>query len=490
MPRGTYTLQDYAFDKQFDAELLREWGVETGTDERGKMVVVIPYRDQDGRLLRNRFRAARDAMYWEGRKLSTHLYGLDRLAKADPQRPVLLVEGESDCHAAWHHDVVAVGVPGANMWRSEWTEFFEGRDVYVWQEPDPGGETFVRKIGPDLPHAKLVIADEVKDLADLHKAKGNDFRQALQDLLDQAVPIGAGAPIVRLDAALGATVERVIERARRPVDAVPTPLESWNRVCRDAGGGSGLARGWHIVLAGSTGHGKSLAALNLTDTAIRHGERVAYITLEMSQEQLISRLMAIQSGIPVRRLEPGDDFVLADAQSAKMRMHELYERTGGCVYVNCAPIYKLDDIEAAMRYARAVRDCRYMIVDYLQLAWHGAASTMFENIHAVSHRIRQLAAELEVVSVGLSQLNRETSKGQETPKPHGLFGGSPLENDADQVAILNHAKSERGAHEQRTELIIAKNRHGPHARIPVRFDYRNLRLQEEALEGENDWRAA
>ncbi len=383
MPRGTYTLQDYAFDKQFDAELLREWGVETGTDERGKMVVVIPYRDQDGRLLRNRFRAARDAMYWEGRKLSTHLYGLDRLAKADPQRPVLLVEGESDCHAAWHHDVVAVGVPGANMWRSEWTEFFEGRDVYVWQEPDPGGETFVRKIGPDLPHAKLVIADEVKDLADLHKAKGNDFRQALQDLLDQAVPIGAGAPIVRLDAALGATVERVIERARRPVDAVPTPLESWNRVCRDAGGGSGLARGWHIVLAGSTGHGKSLAALNLTDTAIRHGERVAYITLEMSQEQLISRLMAIQSGIPVRRLEPGDDFVLADAQSAKMRMHELYERTGGCVYVNCAPIYKLDDIEAAMRYARAVRDCRYMIVDYLQLAWHGAASTMFENIHAV-----------------------------------------------------------------------------------------------------------
>jgi replicative DNA helicase len=83
-----------------------------------------------------------------------------------------------------------------------------------------------------------------------------------------------------------------------------------------------------------------------------------------------------------------------------------------------------------------------------------------------------------VVMVGLSQFNRETSKNKERPQIQGLMGGSPLENDSDQVVLLNHAKVEKRGHFTDTEALLAKNRHGPAADIPVMWDYRTLTLTE------------
>jgi replicative DNA helicase len=476
-PPTGYTVEQYAEEKVLNLKLLREWGVETGTDGRGKTVVVIPYRDEHGNLLRNKFRGPKGAKWWEGRNRPVHLYGLDRLP-ADQERPVFVVEGESDCHAAWHHDVLAVGVPGASAWRPEWAKYLRGRTVYVWQEPDKGGEEFVRKVGADLPKAKVIIADGTKDLADLHMAKGDKFRQALHALTESAMPVGSERPLVTFDPAVGGTLDRLIRDAERPVDAVPTPLPAWNAVCRDEGGGVGLARSWHVILAGNTGQGKSLAALNLAATALEHGERVAFVSLEMSERQLLTRLLAICSGKPIRRLEPGKELVLEDVRSAASYLNELYERTGGCLYVNRAPIAKLQEIAAAIRYQHEVHGCRYFILDYLQLAWTGSATSLFENIQEVSNAVRQLAVDLNVVSIGLSQYNRETGKENASPRPQGLMGGSPLENDADQVALLDHSKFKRTPTGAATDILIGKNRHGPQTRIPVAWDYTSLRFNE------------
>ena len=102
-----------------------------------------------------------------------------------------------------------------------------------------------------------------------------------------------------------------------------------------------------------------------------------------------------------------------------------------------------------------------------------------ENTMQVSHAVRQLAVDLRVVMIGLSQLNRETVKGRTTPQPQGLMGGSPLENDADQVVLLNHAKYKRTPTGATTELLVAKNRHGPQVRVPVVWDYGTLKLRQE-----------
>lgn len=242
-PRG-YTVEQYADEKGFTLPLLARWGVCTGQDDKGRAVVVIPYRDKDGAVLRNKLRGANGAKWWEGKHRPVYLYGLDQLHAAASERPVILVEGESDCHAAWSQDVLAVGVPGATAWRSEWRQYLDGRTVFVWQEPDAGGERLVRSLAADLPKARVILADGVKDLADLHRREGKNFRQALYAMMESAVPIGVAQPPVTFDPVLGATLEEFIRDAQRPVDAVPTPLPTWNQSCRDEGGGVGLARGW------------------------------------------------------------------------------------------------------------------------------------------------------------------------------------------------------------------------------------------------------
>ena len=150
-PQTGYDIEEYALEKGFSVALLHEFGVETSIDENGRSRVTIPYRDENGDLLRNKCRGrkyanGKNAAWWEGTGLPTYLYGIDRLAAADQAQPVILVEGESDCHAAWHHDTLAVGVPGANGWKTEWAHYLKGRNVHVWQEPDDAGEQFVRRI--------------------------------------------------------------------------------------------------------------------------------------------------------------------------------------------------------------------------------------------------------------------------------------------------------------------------------------------------------
>jgi len=123
------------------------------------------------------------------------------------------------------------------------------------------------------------------------------------------------------------------------------------------------------------------------------------------------------------------------------------------------------------------------IVDYMQLARVIGVSNMLEGVTVISSEVRGTGADLKIVSIGLSQFNRETSKDYENPPtPQGLMGGSPLENDSDQVLLINHAKYERNAlsNTARQEFILGKNRHGPAGPINCLWEYDTLRIREIA----------
>lgn len=267
-------------------------------------------------------------------------------------------------------------------------------------------------------------------------------------------------------------------KATAPVDAVPTPFPAWNAACRDEGGGEGLARGWHVVVAGKSGSGKSVLALNMAAAALRAARQVCYLSLEMSQTQLVTRLVAIMTGYRIRALERGRTY---DARIAETAHSDFETINTGCIVVNRHPIQSLADIATVFRkMARSEGSFDVFITDYLQLAWAGTAKSMLENITEVSHTIRGLAHELGVVSIALSQYNRATSANKdERPTPEGLMGGSPLENDADQVALLDHTSYERSGQQSATgKLILGKNRHGPLLDIPVHFNYETLQITE------------
>ena len=262
-------------------------------------------------------------------------------------------------------------------------------------------------------------------------------------------------------------------------DAVPTFLPSWNACCRGEGAGIGLARGWFVVLAGATGAGKTLLALNLVLEALKAGEQCLFLTLEMSWEQLITRLRAILTNESVQRLEWGEQFSEPAAKEADAALLDL----PGHLYFNSQPIWKLEDVRDLMRLYAEERGVRYFIVDYLQLVSPGDTERMYEAVTKVSQQLRYAAQELNAVCVAVSQYNRQTSANRhERPIVQGLLGGSSIENDATQVLLLDHSRYKRKELDPiaKTYLLLAKNRHGySDGEIPIAIDNRTLRIREQ-----------
>lgn len=327
----------------------------------------------------------------------------------------------------------------------------------------------------------------MKDLADLHRDQGKNFKPALRQMMDSAklasVALSTPQPETKFVQLSGDTLDRLREQKLKPIDAVPTPLPTWNNACRDEGGGSGVARSWHITAAAKTGSGKSLFAGNLAHYAVLNGEVVCFVSLEMSQAQLTTRFLAIASGERISALEKGRLFDAAAFDRAAASVNAIQESTGGVVYCNVRPISLLSHITDAIKYHHEYRGCRYIIVDYLQLAEVVGVRDQVEAITSVSHEVRKLAADLNIVSVGLSQFNRETSKDREnSPTPQGLMGGSALENDSDQVLLFDHTQLLKTEHGASSMLLLAKNRHGPQKDIPVAWDWSTLRLTERITE--------
>lgn len=284
------------------------------------------------------------------------------------------------------------------------------------------------------------------------------------------------------DVMLGDVLDEMAKEKQQPIDATPTPWAQWNTACRGAGGSVGVARGWHVVVAARSGNGKSLLGANMAVSAIRGGEKAAIISLEMAQIEMQTRVMAIVGRQRVSDLDHGQYFNADRWRDAKREMHRIYEQCGGKLYINRRPMNKLADIAAAIRALHEREGVRWYVVDYLQLAAIGGGRTseLLDRITEVSFVVRGLAKELNVTTIGMSQLNRETSKSKEKPTKEGLMGGSPLENDAEQVILLDHSRIIKETHNERIKswALLDKNRHGEVIEIPTALSTRTLELTE------------
>ena len=489
------TVAEYAERKWLALATLSAAGVHDVQGRFGDALVAIPYRRADGTLIRTKYRG-RKGTFWGKDGEGAPLYGQDVLAKAPKDAVILLVEGESDCHAAWERGVVAVGLPGASQWKSEYATLLAGRPVVVWQEPDVGGATLIASVAADLPKAKVLrdvtLNDvAVKDFGDLHVGVaqlGEDWSAVWRRLLATATPIGAEPPAVAFDAIDRDTLDQILDEKLAPIDAVPTPLPDWNVLCRGDGGGVGLARTWVVTVGGNTGTGKSLVGVNLAAHAMRHGEGVLYLSLEMSRSELATRLLSVMSGETVGLLEKGSMFDPTAFGRASQAMQRVQLETGGQVFINRAPIHRLVDVVRSIDYHVEYHGVRFVVVDYLQLVSVDGAGKINERMEQVSHTLRELAARHQVVLVQLSQFNRETSANRaERPIAQGLMGGSALENDSHIVALLDHSRFAREGNVADTWLLIDKNRNGSVRDLPMRWDYRTLTMLPRPLTlGESD----
>ena len=295
---------------------------------------------------------------------------------------------------------------------------------------------------------------------------------------------------IRYEAANGGALSDLKARQMAPVQAIPTPWTAWDEVCMGRGGGQGWALGWYVLAAGKSGAGKTHIATNAAAAAIKHGEAATFHTLEMGWDELVVRVMAVVSGEPAYKLNPGKHFSPAAFDNA----HEAMDVSRGTLLINREPMFRLADLLDGIRRNYEEHGSRFHIIDYLQLAWARDASTISEQITEVSHSVRALTKQLGIVTLGLSQFNRTTSTNPERPYKEGMMGGSPLENDSDQTLLLDHSRKEPVFNREGRArgwigwAILDKNRHGPELDIPIRFEATTGRIRErmpdEILHGE------
>lgn len=192
---GSYTLEQYSFDKRLPADFLRETcGMDTGKDRDGIEYLRMPYFFEDGKEAATRKRYAKKEFRWKrGSKGKICLYGEWRLPGIRKAGYAVLVEGESDTQTLWYLGIPAIGIAGASMFKDYQTMGLQDLKLYIHKEPDGGGDTFYRKITHAL--AETGFSGEVyvwscqslgkKDPSDVYMAHGKEeaaklIREALK----------------------------------------------------------------------------------------------------------------------------------------------------------------------------------------------------------------------------------------------------------------------------------------------------------------------
>jgi replicative DNA helicase len=363
-----------------------------------------------------------------------------------------------------------------------------------------------------------------------------DYGRAIYDLATRRALITVGEDMVNIayDAPVDMSPAEQIEDAERRLfelaetgrydggfesftDAVKTAIDMANAAYMRDGHLSGIATGFRdldrrmgglqpsdlVILAGRPGMGKTSLATNIAfniaaayepaqqadgSFAAANGGVVGFFSLEMSSEQLATRIISEQTEIPSSKIRRGEitepDFEKLVACAQTMQRIPLYiDQTGGI---------SIAQLAARARRLKRQRGLDVLIIDYVQLMTgtsQRAAQNRVQEITEITTGLKALAKELGVPIIALSQLSRQVeSRDDKRPQLSDLRESGSIEQDADVVMFVfreeyyvhnrepepgtdEHLKWEEKMNQVRgkSEVIIAKQRHGPTGTVPLGF---------------------
>ncbi len=221
---------------------------------------------------------------------------------------------------------------------------------------------------------------------------------------------------------------------------------------------TGLNRSDLLFLAARPGMGKTSFALNVaTQVAARKDKRVAIFSLEMSREQLVSRILSSEALIPSEKLRTGlldgEDWVRLAAISQRISEYP--------IYVDDTATLSVAEMKGKLR---RLGNVGLVIIDYLQLMQSGRRSdNRVQEVSDITRSLKILAKEFDIPVLVLSQLSRgPESRSDKRPLLSDLRESGSIEQDADIVLFLyRDSYYNRDSMDQNVaECIVAKNRHG------------------------------
>ncbi|RAP74250.1 replicative DNA helicase [Paenibacillus montanisoli] len=234
---------------------------------------------------------------------------------------------------------------------------------------------------------------------------------------------------------------------------------------------SGFQRNDLIIVAARPSVGKTAFALNIAqNVGVRARETVAIFSLEMSAAQLVQRMICAESNVDAGRMRTGylegDDW-----EKLTMAIGSLSEAH---IYIDDTPGITVSDIRAKCRRLKKERGLGMILIDYLQLIQGRgkAGENRQQEVSEISRTLKQIARELEVPVIALSQLSRGVEQRQDKrPMMSDLRESGSIEQDADIVAFLYRDDYYDKESEKKNiiEIIIAKQRNGPVGTVELAF---------------------
>ena len=222
---------------------------------------------------------------------------------------------------------------------------------------------------------------------------------------------------------------------------------------------SGLQDSNLIVLAARPGQGKTAFVVNVAQhVAANLKIPVGVFSLEMSQEELVDRLLISQANIDAWKLKTGklseDDF-----EKLSSAMGELAEAP---IYIDDTPGISITEMRSKARRLQLEHGLKLLIVDYIQLVNPGRRlENRVQEVSFISQSLKNLARELKIPVLAVSQLSRAVEhRGERKPQLADLRESGAIEQDADVVVFL-YTKEEEFTPQRIVKVLIAKHRNGP-----------------------------
>ena len=242
---------------------------------------------------------------------------------------------------------------------------------------------------------------------------------------------------------------------------------------------SGLQPSDLVILAARPSMGKTSLALNIgMNAAIKYKKTVGVFSLEMSKEQLVDRLFASMLGVDSWKLQRGklDD---SDFQNMGPIMDELHKAS---IFIDDSSISSMPELRTKARRLQMEHGLDLIIVDYLQLMSTGNpsyAGNRVQEISEISRSLKQIARELRIPILALSQLSRAVeARPDKTPQLSDLRESGSIEQDAD-IVLMMYRKDyydEDAENPGVTDVYIRKHRNGPIGRIELMFKAEQMRF--------------
>jgi replicative DNA helicase len=234
-----------------------------------------------------------------------------------------------------------------------------------------------------------------------------------------------------------------------------------------------------VILAARPSVGKTSLALDMIrHAAIHEKKNVAFFSLEMSQVQIMDRLLGMQSGVPfwkIRTNQVADDEVLKLSNSMGMM-------ADANIYIDDQAGQHINQVRTKARRLSMERGLDIIFLDYLQLMHGNSKESRTLEVAEISQGLKNLAKELDIPVIALSQLSRAIEQRQgRRPQLSDLRESGSIEQDADVVMFIDREETWNPETERKGigELVLSKHRNGPTGVVELAFvkeiaSFRNL----------------